>query len=69
MSIIYSPKQSSTELQEAIAQFLATKNVRKLLRKDQTEVARRKEEKRQERREAFLAKREREHTKLVDRRG
>lgn len=69
MSIIYSPKQTSTELQDAIAQFLATKKVQKLLRKDQTLVAQRKEQKRLDRRDEFLKKRELEHTKLVDKRG
>jgi hypothetical protein len=66
MSINYAPKQLSTDLQDAIAQFLATKAV---TRPTESKVAVRKAEKREAARKAWLDKRELEHTKLVDLRG
>lgn len=68
MSIIYSPKQVAPETQDLIAQFLATNSVSRPLRKGEA-LKIRKAEKAAAAREAELAKREREHTKLVDARG
>ena len=63
--INHTPKKTATDLEIAIAEFLATNHVYKLAQKGE-ERRRQQEAKREEARNAFLAKREREHMALVD---
>lgn len=60
--INYTPKQRSTDLQDAIAQFLAKQEVTV----GPTKGKRPESKAAAERREAYFAKRELEHTALVD---
>lgn len=64
MSIIYSAKQVSPEVQDAIAKFLATNKVTTKAKRAKPGA-----KKAEEARKAFLEKRKLEHMKLVDQRG